>query len=128
MCDANPKPTCRERSHTIVEILNVVKGLRSLLTETSSKVSNYLNEAVAKREQAHEHIQVLWAQNSSCLQNLHSKINNNKFSANSESVVDFISLKETLENTVKEAKEEVEEANQMLSKVVGTTDGISVMI
>ena len=65
--------------------------------------------------------------NSSCLQNLRSKIDNKNFSACSESVVDFNSLKEMLEKTVKEAKVEVEDANQMISKVVSPTIGNLVM-
>ena len=131
-CDTIPKTTCQGQQHTVVEMMNVVKGLSTFLAEAHAELSNSLNEAVAKREQAQEHIQVLMDQNSSCLKKLRSKIVDDsaiKFVApavGSAHVVDFISLKNGLEKKMEEAKDEVEEANTMLRQVSANIKEISV--
>ena len=132
-CDTFPKTTCQGQQHTVVEMMNVVKGLGTFLAEARAEVSNSLNEAAAKREQAQEYIQVLMDQNSSCLKKLRTKIEDDSAiklvgpAVGSAHVVDFRSLKNGLEKKMKEARGEVEEANRMLRLFTGSSiTGISV--
>ena len=73
MCDAAPKSTCQGR-HIVVDVMKDVTELKSELAETKTQVTNHLNEAVAKREQTQEHLQVLMALNSSCIPKLRLKM------------------------------------------------------
>ena len=98
-----------------------VQQLESLLEEKSAEVSNYLNESVAKREETQEHLQAeietfksIMTRNGSCIQKLRSKIAKEawkNYLTPTDTPVSFISIFKDLERTVKEAKEEAEEAD-----------------
>ena len=118
-----------------------VQQLESLLEEKSAEVSNYLNESVAKREQTQEHLQVkieaiksIMTHNSSCIQKLRSKIAKEACIAVSglyyftptDTPVSFSSILKDFERTVKEAKEEAQEANKLLNEVAATITEFSV--
>lgn len=132
-CYAIPKPNCQSSQHKIVDVLKDVHNLELLLVEKSSEVSNYLNESVAKREQTQEHLQVkkevintMMTQNRSCIQKLRSKIaegtDMSKYLTPTDTPVSFCSIFEDLEKTVKEAKEEAEEADKLLNQVTAIRD------
>ena len=96
-------------------------NFESLLAEKSTEVSNYLNTSVAKREQTQEHLQIqlediksMMTQNGRCIQKLRSKIAKEawkNYLTPTDTPVSFISIFKDLERTVKEAKEEAEEAD-----------------
>ena len=82
-----------------------------------TEVSNHLNKAVAKSEQTKEHLRVLMAQNSSCLQKLRNKIQNadepdgaQLYLVPSRDAFGCCSIKKGLKKAVDEAKEESQEA------------------
>ena len=101
----------------------------------STEVSNGYNESVAKREQIQEHLRVkleaiksLMTRNSGCIQKLRSKIAKgaeNQYLTPTDVPVSFSSIFKDLGKTVKEAKEEAEEADKLLNQVA-TGSGIAV--
>jgi hypothetical protein len=100
-----------------------VSNLKSELGETKMEVLNQLNEAVAKREQAQEHLRVLMTQNRSCLQKLQSKIQREgtgalQYLVPSRAAVDSSSIRKELKKEVNEAKEESHEAGGFLRRVI----------
>lgn len=126
VCDAVPKSICRG-SHIVVDVMKDVAELKLELTETKMEVSIHLNEAVAKREQTQEHLQVLIIQNSTCLQKLQSKIQSYGTDALHyvvplREVVGSSSIKNGLKKAVNEAKEESYEAGRLLNQVIAVSE------
>ena len=124
MCDAVPKSICQGR-HIVVDVMKDVAELKSRLAETKTQVTNHLNEAVAKREQTQEHLRVLMAQNSSCIQKLRSKMQNAdgpdgalQYLVPSSKAVGSNSIKKGLKKAVDEAKEKSQEAGRFLNQVI----------
>ena len=106
-----------------------VAELKSELAEIKTEVTNHLNEAVAKREQTQEHLQVLMAQNSNCLQKLRSKIQNIdgpdealQYLVSSSEPVSSISIKKGLKKAADEAKKESQDAGRVLNRVVSVSE------
>ena len=106
--------------------------MKICLTEMSTEVSNGFNEAVAKREQTQEHLKVkleaiksMMTRNGGCLKKLRSKIakgTENKFLTPTDSPMSFCTVVKDMEKAVKEAKEEAEEADQLLNQVAAATE------
>ena len=136
ICDGVPKPSCQGR-HTFVDRMDktIFLDMKNCLAEMSTEVSNGYNESVAKREQTQEHLRVkleaiksLMTRNSDCIQKLRSKIAKgaeNQYLTPTDIPVSFSSIFKDLGKTVKEAKEEAEEADKLLNQVA-TGSGIAV--
>ena len=125
VCDEVPKSTCQGR-HIVVDVMKDVAELKLQLADTKTKMSNHLNEAVAKSEQTQEHLRVMMEQNSSCLKKLRSKIENDAPQLGpSREILGSSSIKKRLEQVVKEAEEESLGADRVLNRVV-TISQISV--
>ena len=130
VCDAAPQSTCQGR-HIVVDVMKDVAELKSGLAETKTQVTNHLNEAVAKREQTQEHLQVLMAQNSSCIQKLRLKMQQTagtyalQYLVSSREAVGLSSIKKRLDIVVNEAKQESQEAGRVLHQVIAISEVIS---
>ena len=122
MCDGVPTSTC-EGHHSVVNLKTFVKDFKSSLSGSLTGTTDHLHEAVAKREQLHEHLFAQIAANNSCLQKLRSNIRENatKNSLATGKNVDFIAFNKELEEAKKEAKKEVEEADRMLQQLITFT-------
>ena len=131
VCRGAPKKDC-QGFHTVVDMAKDAELLESLLEDKSAAVDNYLNEAVAKREQTNEHLLVLVEtfksmaeQNAICIQELRNKIEKGvetKYLVSaSQLAAGFGSIMKDLEKSVQRAREEVEGADRALHQVVSTT-------
>ena len=131
VCRGAPKKDC-QGFHTVVDMAKDAELLESLLEDKSAAVDNFLNEAVAKREQTNEHLLVLVEtfksmaeQNAICIQELRNKIEKGvetKYLVSaSQQAAGFGSIMKDLEKAVQGAREEVEGADRALHQVVSTT-------
>ena len=125
-CSAPTSIYCRSSQHTIIDILEYIKDLEYSLEEKSQQVSNYLKKSAAKREQAHEHLRLklesiksLMTKNDNYLEKLRFLMIANQQEA--EIIIDTntpSSIVKDFEKSVKEAKEEVEEAERILNQFI----------
>ena len=76
MCDGVLTSTC-EGHHSVVNLKTFVKDFKSSLSGSLTGTTDHLHEAVAQREQLHEHLFAQIAANNSCLQKLRSNIREN---------------------------------------------------
>ena len=111
-CGAIPKAACDGR-HTILDRMEDVKEIMSLLTEVSGNWS----QAIEKRQQTEEFLQAAIASNGDCLQKLRSMAENGQLSASKTGGA--FSAKKELEIILQQSKQEVIDAAKVWNDLTG---------